>query len=380
MTAIAANAVVTGKQPQGYNLQSFKVAAGVHIYRDSLVGLHPITRYAKPYEAPDIFVGMAYEEIDNSTGSAGAKEIQVKTSGDFEFTLTSAAVTDIGKPVFGIDSSTTVTLNGHPDAFIGRIMEIPSTNKVMVRLKNGCLSITDGEAGAFDMRWQGNKTFFANVVTASNETGVMGWRLDSIGAGITAGAGILPGADGDGTKMLLDNDNEAQNVTLQTPECFLVTKGITFSAIMRLKTAGGAATDDVDFGLMTAASSLITDAIRANMDVTTSGICTAKFHLDANGNDIYLGSDNDSAVVGPSDSLIDNSLTVNKKFDIIIRVDGTVEFWIDDAQVLPDTAFAVGTPNTLFAGIINLEKSTGTGVPELRVRFARVAGSVGANA
>lgn len=375
--ALTANTVRTSKDVFS-GPKSFKVAAAVHIYQGAIVGLHPILRYLKPYETPDIFVGVAYEECDNSSGAAAAKECLVYTSGDFIMPLTSVADADVGKAVYAIDDNS-LSLFGHPDGFMGRIVGKSATNECIVQLKMpNERPAMDGSDGCLEFVWDGNATSFANLVTATGEIGVKGFRIDAIGAGITAGAGVLPGGDADGTKLLLDNDNEAQNVTIQTPECLLASKGMSFSLTGRLKTAGGAATDDVDFGLMTAASNLITDAIRANMDVTTAGIRTVKFHLDANANDIFAGADDDTTVVSATDTTIDNSLTVNKTFDIIIRASGVAELYIEKARVLSGTVFSIGTSiATYFAGIFNLEKSTGTGVPECRIKNIRVAGSFG---
>lgn len=52
-------------------LHSFQVGAGMHVSKGTFVGLAP-DGYAHPLAASDPFVGIAYEEADNSSGAAGA--------------------------------------------------------------------------------------------------------------------------------------------------------------------------------------------------------------------------------------------------------------------------------------------------------------------
>ena|GEM_PF-5219546 len=62
-------------------LRTVKVAAAAHIYKGALVGL--TGGYARGLVAGDTFVGLAYEECDNSGGSDGDKSVRVYTVGDF---------------------------------------------------------------------------------------------------------------------------------------------------------------------------------------------------------------------------------------------------------------------------------------------------------
>lgn len=354
-------------------VRAYPVAAAVRIYRCALVGRDP-GGYLKPFVPGDDFVGVAYEESDNTSGAAAAKTCRVYVQGDFDHALSGVTVADIGKAVFATDDDA-LSLLGHFDGFVGRVIAVPSSNVATIRIRpvglrplasdGGCIEVCDDFTGLIQP-----------VLTAGNELHIRGLRMDAIGAGIVSGSGITSVLGTSGVlSLLLDNDNEAENLTIETGAFFSVTRGIKFEARLHLAVAGGAATDDVDFGLMTAASSTITDAIRANMDATTSGIKTAKFHLDANANDVFCGSDDDTTVVGPVDSTFDNVTTAGTFADyvIIARTSGVCEFWINGVRRLSSTAFSVSNSG-VFAGIINIEKSTGTGVPELRLDRLRVTG------
>lgn len=356
--------------------REYPVAAGVRIYRGANVGVRP-DGYAVPYVSPYKFLGIALEEQNNTSGSNGSLTVSVRSAGDAVVTLSSVALLDVGRAVYATDDDAQ-SFRGHPDAFMGRVSQYLSSTTALVRLRLPGQLPTPNDKGSIELIWEGTKDF-AEVLTAGNETRVDGWRLDSIGAGITTGAGIAPAAGKPGvTKMLLDNDNEAENLTIESPAVFDAQYGISMEFVGHLATAGGAATDDFDFGLVTAANSAITDGIRANMDVTTSGIRHLKVHNDANAADFFAGSDDDTTVVGPTDTTIDNVTTADtfKKWELLIKPSGVGEIYCDGVRVLSSTSFSVGTSiTTLFAAIVNLEKSTGTGVPEVRVQRIRAAGA-----
>src|SRR5262249_1982980 len=60
-------------------LRTYRVLANVHIYKGGLVGVDRATGYARPLVLGDAFAGVAYEEIDNTGGSNGAKSCRVFT-------------------------------------------------------------------------------------------------------------------------------------------------------------------------------------------------------------------------------------------------------------------------------------------------------------
>lgn len=349
------------------------MAGGVKIWRDRWVGKNP-GGYAKPFVAGDEFLGLAPARFDNTAGSDGAINCTVEVGTVVVYTLASVAQKDIGRPVYAT-ADDALAFTGHFDAYVGRVDGVAGTNLAYVRIKRpGERPPADGSST--EIVWDGSKMVFGEVLTAGNEQFIGGaFRLDAIGAGITSGAGIAPVPTVGETKMLLDNDNEAQNVTIETPAVFNVTKAITMDFEGRLSVAGGAATDDVDFGIAALSTTGLTDTERANMDAATAGLKSCKFHLDANANDVFASSDDDASPVAAADTTFDNELGTNHKFKIIARTNGACEIWIDGVRKLATTAFAVSASG-LFCGFVNLEKSTGMGVPRVQVKSLRMAGAL----
>lgn len=373
--ALSANAEVSRYVDQ--ELRTFPVAASVVIYKGALVGTNP-AGYLKPFELGDVFRGIAYEKV-TGTSTAGAVTCRVYTVGDFEVTYTGAAVADTNKALYALTddatSGTGVGLTGHPDAYMGRVLGYTASSTLLFRLK------APGEKPPVDGTSIDINIDFAQFKFAANDEAAVSypvpWLLNTnVGAGLTAGTtGLLRDETTGEAKLLLDNDNEAQNVTLETPQVFNVTKGLTFEMEGRNSVAGGAATDDMDFGVMGLAGG-ITATERANMNATTAGLLSALFHIDCNALTAYASSDDNSSPVAATDlSAAANVLATNKRWKIIVRPTGVVEFWVNEVRMLSTTVFSVGASG-LLAGIVNLEKSTGTGVPEARIRKLRVAGAI----
>lgn len=63
-------------------LRSMPVAASTKVYKGALVGIQQ-DGYARGLVAGDRFCGVAYEEIDNTSGASGEKQVRVYTLGDF---------------------------------------------------------------------------------------------------------------------------------------------------------------------------------------------------------------------------------------------------------------------------------------------------------
>ena len=113
-------------------LRSYQVANAKHVYKGAFVGL-AIDGYAQPLTAGDPFVGIAYEEGDNSDGADGDSAVRVFTIGDFGLTLTGAAITDIGRAVYAADDGT-VTFDPEGNSFVGYVQDFITTNEVVLRL------------------------------------------------------------------------------------------------------------------------------------------------------------------------------------------------------------------------------------------------------
>ena len=113
-------------------LRTFQVAAAKHIYKGGLVGLSS-AGYAHPLVAGDPFVGIAYEEMDNTAGANGAVSVRVYTLGDFGLTLTGATAAHIGRPVFA-SADDTLTFTSAGNSYVGLIQDIVTTNEIILRM------------------------------------------------------------------------------------------------------------------------------------------------------------------------------------------------------------------------------------------------------
>ena len=113
-------------------LRSLPVASAKHIYKGAFVGL-TASGYAQPLTAGDPFLGIAYEEIDNSGGADGDLSVRLYTLGDFGHTLTGAVITDIGRPVFA-SADDALTFDGAGNSFVGMARDVPTSNEIVVRI------------------------------------------------------------------------------------------------------------------------------------------------------------------------------------------------------------------------------------------------------
>jgi hypothetical protein len=114
-------------------LRTLAVKSATTIYRGALVGLDRATGYARPLQAADQFQGLAYERCDNSLGANGDREVILFTQGDFEFSLAGSTRVHIGRPVFASDDNT-LTLSGGSAAYIGQIIDVPTSGQIIVRI------------------------------------------------------------------------------------------------------------------------------------------------------------------------------------------------------------------------------------------------------
>ena len=87
-----------------------------------------------------LFAGVSYEQVDNSAGSAGDKEIRIEKTGEHTFAYNGgdAAQAVLGKEVYIVDNQTvdddaTATTN---DIKCGTIAEVVSASLVRVRIDN----------------------------------------------------------------------------------------------------------------------------------------------------------------------------------------------------------------------------------------------------
>ena len=113
-------------------LRSYPVAGSAHICKGAVVTLDG-DGYSEPLSAGNRFLGLAYEEADNGSGSDGDIRVRVFTLGDFGHTLTGATVGDVGRAVFA-SADDTLTFTPGGNTFVGHVKDWVTTNEIILRL------------------------------------------------------------------------------------------------------------------------------------------------------------------------------------------------------------------------------------------------------
>jgi len=178
-------------------LRTLPVKASAQIYKGAFVGLSG--GYARGLVAGDAFAGVAYEAADNSSGSDGDIVVRVFTLGDFEHALASASRANNKSPVFASDDET-LTLTASGNSFIGHQIDVPGTNKVVLRIQATPTALAGGtmtsELVSAGLKHKlTTKASAANVTINASDLGgiikVMGTTAGNLNlpAAATAGAG-----------------------------------------------------------------------------------------------------------------------------------------------------------------------------------------------
>jgi hypothetical protein len=117
-------------------LRSLGVAASTHIYKGAIVGISRATGFARPLVAGDLFAGIAYEEIDNTAGSAGGElAVRVYTQGDFVLTTNSATQALAGAPVYATGDDATSLSYAAGQSYCGIFIAQVGSNLGIVRIQ-----------------------------------------------------------------------------------------------------------------------------------------------------------------------------------------------------------------------------------------------------
>lgn len=123
-------------------LRSYRVAAGVKIFKGALVVIEKTTGYAKPFERSvyggrrNLFVGIAIDEVDNSVGKDGDDSVRVITVGDFAFVIGGADMCSIGCKVYASSDCELTMHSGNRwnNVYVGRIQDWIQGHEFIVRL------------------------------------------------------------------------------------------------------------------------------------------------------------------------------------------------------------------------------------------------------
>lgn len=353
------------------SLREFPVGAAEHIYRGSLVGLDP-AGHAKTFVPCDTFIGVAYEEVNNAAGAAAALDVRVFVEGDFVLTFTGAALTHFGQAVFATNDGT-IAAFGHPDAFVGRIVhkDADAANKAVVRLRGMYDKLTQSDTGFHDLVTNFGRGHTlagdASATTYNND----GWLFKAI-----LGLGNLPivgtAALNPAMKLQFDVTAEVALASYRTQALFPVAGGATMECTSHLEDHGAAALD-VDWGL----GSALTTNSEADIDHVDMAQL-ACFHQNGGADIIEAQSDDATTDVAPVDTTIANleadAAASFKKFKVMARPGGSVEFWINGARVLATTTFTVLSTAVLQAWF-NAEKTADASLLEANIARLRAAGA-----
>lgn len=106
------------------------------IYKGAFVGRNRSTGYARALTAGDEFLGIAYQQADNTIGghTAGGINVRLFQAIDIVHTLTSVANADIGKDVYA-SADDTLTLTPIGNSRVGRIISVEATNSARIRVQ-----------------------------------------------------------------------------------------------------------------------------------------------------------------------------------------------------------------------------------------------------
>ena len=371
------------------DLLTYKCGASVVIYKGGFVG-HDMGGYAKPLVPPDDFLGIAYESV-TASATAGASTVRVFHGGVFDFTLTGVTQIDVGKPVFATNDGT-ISLTGHPDCFVGRIIGVQATGIAKILLRKPFEKIATGEVdGVYDMNWSGAKCISSPtvlaIIDASEGLAVGdGWTSHLVGAtgsptlsyNVTLGETIFTPAVA----------AEVGNVGIRTPHCFNITKGIKFDLIGRLGVVG-VSTTHLDFGI----GALSTTGMSITQFVDPYGVQTAGYKRAA----VRITSTTPATVASAYSGVaaevaasytiapMVNSLTLNQRYVLIARPAGTFEIWGGSvvagsctmAKPTTEPTWATTITTGIFCGFFNVAKVSADATQTLAyVKNLRVSGAL----
>lgn len=116
------------------DLIAYGVAASTKVPKGVLTQLASGYLSSMTKAASLIFAGVSAEEANNSAvATNGAIKGKVYKTGIFEFTLASAALTDIGTVVYALDN-VTVTKTSTDATAVGKIVNVVNTNKAWIQI------------------------------------------------------------------------------------------------------------------------------------------------------------------------------------------------------------------------------------------------------
>ncbi|AKB35608.1 hypothetical protein MSSAC_2780 [Methanosarcina siciliae C2J] len=134
MTAVTAG-IETLSRPG--EIVAYPVAASTKIYKGTMVQLSSGYATSMTKAASLVFCGVALEDVDNSSGSAGDKVVRCARKGIHELALASAAITDVGSAVYALDNAT-VTKTSTDATEVGKAVKFENSGKIFIDIGGKC--------------------------------------------------------------------------------------------------------------------------------------------------------------------------------------------------------------------------------------------------
>jgi hypothetical protein len=116
-------------------LRVFPVAASQHVFKGALVGVDRSDGYVRHLTAGDLFVGIAYEEMDNGAGQDGERSVRVYTEGDFILSIGGATQASIGSAVYATGDESVALTTTPGGSYVGTLVGLDSAGEGIVRLR-----------------------------------------------------------------------------------------------------------------------------------------------------------------------------------------------------------------------------------------------------
>ena len=115
----------------------YPLGAGVHVRKGGLLAAAAATGLVQPASdsAGLVFIGVAYEESDNTGGTAGEKSVRVLKTGVFSYAKTGAVQADTGKTAFVVDDATVSTAATTDSLACGTVVGVPNASTVQIRIE-----------------------------------------------------------------------------------------------------------------------------------------------------------------------------------------------------------------------------------------------------
>lgn len=143
--AVTANQLIRAQEGC---LRGNPVAASTHLYQGTLAYYDASTGLVTDScgSGANPFAGMVKFEADNSSGAAGAINVELLTDGDYEMVGSGFTQASVGDDVYGSDNFTVTTSNSST-SYVGQIVGYTSATKVTVGIKkSGPSSTLSGSA------------------------------------------------------------------------------------------------------------------------------------------------------------------------------------------------------------------------------------------